>query len=268
MKASVITWLIALALCSSARGQSLPDSTLNEIRFEQKLGATVSPKLQFRDDTGKPVQLGSYFGRKPVVLVLGYYKCPMLCTLVLNGMVDCASDIRWSIGKEFEVVDVSINPNETTELAAEKKRTYVRQYGRNGSADGWHFLTGDDSAIHQLADEVGFRYVYDPVSKEYAHPSGLVILTPEGTISHYIFGVTFSSRELSQDLRDASANKTGGPIQQLILLCFHYDPLTGRYSATIVGMLRLLGVVTVLGILGLIGWLVLKPGTPKLRGAT
>ncbi|HEX3719961.1 MAG TPA: SCO family protein [Verrucomicrobiae bacterium] len=266
MKANFANWLAAsaLALGSSVWGQSLPDSTLNEIRFEQKVGATVSPKLHFRDEEGNAVQLGNYFGRKPVVLVLGYYKCPMLCTLVLNGMVDSASDIRWSIGKEFEVVDVSINPNETSALAAEKKRTYARQYGRNGSADGWHFLTGDETDIHQLADEVGFRYVYDPASKEYAHPSGLVILTPDGTISHYLFGVTFSSRELSADLQDASVNKTGGPIQQLILLCFHYDPLTGKYSATIVGVLRLMGVATALGIIGLIVWLVRKP---KLRGA-
>lgn len=241
-----------------ARAQSLPDSTLAQIRFEQKLGAQVAPTLPFRDEQGNQVQLGDYFGRKPVLLVLGYYKCPMLCTLVLNGVVECASDMKWSIGKDFEVVDVSINPDETSALAAAKKRTYIRRYGRSGTADGWHFLTGDEPAIRQLADEVGFRYVYDPASKQFAHPSGLIILSPQGKISHYLFGVAFAPRDLFAALSDASVNKTGGPIQELILLCFHYNPLTGKYSATIVDVLRLMGVATMLGLLVLVFALSLK----------
>ena len=143
----------------------------------------------------------------------GNYECPMLCTLVLNGMVESAADMKWSIGREFEVVNVSINPLETPALAAAKKRAYVKRYGRTGSAEGWHFLTGDQESIQRLADEVGFRYAYDPASKQYAHPSGLVILTPEGRVSGYLFGVTYSPKELAGALRAASANQVGSPRQ-------------------------------------------------------
>jgi protein SCO1/2 len=270
VKLKIRNSLVATAFCLSTltlspQAQALSDSTLNDIRFDQNLGTEVSLSLPFRDEDGKAVQLGDYFGRKPVVLVLGYYKCPMLCTLVLNGLVDSASDMRWSIGKDFEVVDVSINPDETPALAAAKKRTYVKRYGRTGAGQGWHFLTGNEASIRQLAKEVGFRYVYDPASRQYAHPSGLIILTPKGEVSHYLFGVTFAPRDFYDALQDASTDRTGSPIQQLILLCFHYDPLTGKYSATIVGMLRLLGGVTVLAVAGIIVWLGRKQNLPGAR---
>jgi len=163
--------------------------------------------------------------------------------------VESAADMKWSIGQEFEVINVSINPRETAVLAGAKKRSYVKRYGRSGAAQGWHFLTGEEASIRQLANEVGFRYVYDPASKQYAHPSGLVILTPQGKIARYLFGVTYPSKDLLTALRAASSNQVGSPIQQLILLCFHYNPVTGKYSATVVGVLRVLGVATVLGLL-------------------
>ena len=239
-------------LVFAARCQTLSDDTLLQIRFDQNLNAQVSSGLSFRDEEGKEVRLGRYFAGRPIVLVLGYYECPMLCTLVLNGMVESAADMKWSIGREYDVVNISINPGETPALATAKKRAYLKRYGRSGATGGWHFLTGNEKAIRQIADEVGFRYAYDPASKQYAHPSGLVILTPEGKISHYLFGVTFSPRELYTALHDAATSKVGSPIQQLILLCFHYNPITGKYSGIIIVALRILAVVTMGGFLCLI----------------
>ncbi len=255
LAATAVLWTVVFSL----RAQTLSEDALAQIRFEQKLNAQITLSLPFQDESGKPVQLDQYFGRKPVLLVLGYYECPMLCTLVLNGMVESAADMKWSIGKDFEVVDVSISPSEGPPLAAAKKRTYVKRYGRSGAAAGWHFLTGNETSIRRLADEVGFRYAYDPASKQYAHPSGLVVLTPEGKVSRYLFGVTYAPAELFAALRQASSNQVGSPIQQLILLCFHYNPITGKYSGTIIVILRLLGGATVLGLLGLVVALACRP---------
>lgn len=238
-----------------ARAQAVTDDALNKVTFDQNLNTQISLDLPFWDEQGRAVQLRDYFGKKPVVLVLGYYNCPMLCTLVLNGLVATMGDMRWSAGREFEIVNVSINPHETSALALAKKRSYVKRYGRNGSEAGWHFLTGDEPAIRQLADEVGFRYVYDPASKEYAHPSGLIILTPQGKVSHYLFGVTFDAQDLYTSLQAASTEKVGSPIRRLVLLCFHYNPITGKYGATIMLVVRLMGVATVLGLIWLIVFL-------------
>lgn len=236
----------------SVPADSLTDSRLAEIKFDQKLNNTVSLNLHFRDENGNDVRLGDYFSKKPVILVLGYYGCPMLCTLVLNGMVEGLQDMRWTIGKEYDVIFLSIDPDETPSLAAAKKRSYLKRYGRDGAEAGWHFLTGDAEPIHQLASEVGFRYAYDPVSKQYAHPSGLVVLTPEGKISSYLFGVTFTPRDLFTALSAASYRKIGSRIQDLILLCFHYRPITGRYGNLIMFTVRALGVATLLGLPALI----------------
>ncbi|HVV73030.1 MAG TPA: SCO family protein, partial [Verrucomicrobiae bacterium] len=241
-----------LMAAHAALAQTLPDETLARIRFEQKLDGQVSLDLPFRDEDGRPVRLRQYFGEKPVVLVLGYYQCPMLCTLVLNGMVESAADMKWSIGREFEVLDVSINPEETPALAAAKKRSYVKRYGRSEAAQGWHFLTGNQAAIQQLANEVGFHYAYDPASKQFAHPSGLVILTPQGKVSGYLFGVTFAPKDLYTGLRTATRNQVGSPIQELLLLCFHYNPITGKYSKSVIVVLRVLSAATILGFLGLV----------------
>ena len=242
--------LVLLFLALSVKAQSLTDSQLSAIRFDQRLDSQISLDLPFRDENGTAVTLGKYFGQKPVVLVLGYYRCPMLCTLTFNGMVEAMEDMKWSIGDQFNVVHVSIDPKETPELAFAKKRTYLTRYGRPSAAAGWHFLTGTEPAIRKLADEVGFHYAYDPSVKQYAHPSGLVVLTPDGKVSKYFFGVSFSSPELYSALQDASTHKVGSPIERLVLLCFHYSPIHGKYGALIMAVVRVLGAVTV----GIMAW--------------
>ncbi|HEX4263374.1 MAG TPA: SCO family protein [Verrucomicrobiae bacterium] len=248
---AIILIFSCAVLAISASAQTLTDDQLSHISFDQNLGAQISLGLPFRDEDGKGVTFGDYFGQKPVVLVLGYYECPMLCTLTFNGMVEAMNDMKWSIGDQFNVVYVSINPKETSQLAAAKKQTYLRRYGRPGADAGWHFLTGDEPAIRKLADEVGFHYAYDPAVKQYAHPSGLVILTPEGKTAKYFFGVTFSSPAVYTALKDASVRKVGSPIERLVLLCFHYSPIHGKYGAAIMEVIRILGVVTLAGMIWL-----------------
>jgi len=248
---SVISIFIVSAFTLSTVAQSLTDAQLSDVRFDQNLNAQISLNLPFRDESGKTIQLRDYFGTKPVVLVLGYYQCPMLCTLTFNGMVEAMNDMKWSIGDQFNVVHVSINPRETAQLAAAKKQTYLRRYGRPGAATGWHFLTGDEPNIRKLADEVGFHYAYDPTVKQYAHPSGLVILTPDGKVSKYFFGVTFSPSQIYAALQDASQQKVGSPIERLVLLCFHYSPIKGKYGALIMIIIRVFAVITLLAM----GWL-------------
>jgi protein SCO1/2 len=176
----------------------------------------------------------------------------MLCTLVLNGLTESLQDLKWTIGKEFEVVNVSINPCEMPALAAAKKHSYLTRYGRSGAARGWHFLTADEPAIRRLADEVGFQFAYDTQSRQYAHPSGLIVLTPDGKVAQYMFGVSFAPQTLYAALKAASSNQVGSPIQKFILLCFHYNPITGKYGAAIMLTVRLLSVATVGGL----AWLV------------
>jgi len=244
MKATfLILTLSALAL--SVHAQSLTDDQLTNIRFDQKLNSQISLDLVFRDENGNPVKLANYLGQKPVVLVLGYYGCPMLCTLTFNGMVQAMNDMRWTIGNQFDVVHVSIDPQETPQLALAKKRTYLKRYGRGGASVGWHLLTGDEPEIRKLCDEVGFHYAYDPAVKHYAHPSGLVILTPEGKVAKYFFGVSFSPPELYAALQGASAHKVGSPIERLVLLCFHYSPIHGKYGLLIMTIVRALGAATI-----------------------
>ena len=211
---------IGLSLVSMvAIAGQLSDDTLRQIRFDQKIGAQIPLGAAFRDETGRSVRLGDYFGRKPVVLVLGYYGCPMLCTLVSNGMVESFHDLKSNVGEQFDVLHVSVSPTEKPELAAAKKREYLRHYGRPGAENGWHFLTGDEPAIHQLADAVGFRYAYDPVAKQYAHPSGFMVLTPRGQVSRYFFGIDFRAEELEQrSACGVRGTRRGRSFWQLFLL--------------------------------------------------
>jgi protein SCO1 len=232
--------------------QTLSDASLQRVVFDQKLGDTVSMDLPFRDERGKDVRLGDYFGKRPVILVLGYYGCPMLCTFVLNGMIGGLQDIKKEMGRDYEVVNVSIDPHETPALASAKKQTYVARFGRPRAADGWHFLTGDEPAIRALAAQAGFNYAYDATLRQYAHPSGLVILSPEGKISHYLSGVVFSGAELDQALTDAAAAKTGSPVEQIFLLCFHYSPVSGKYSGLILLVVRVLGVAVLAALIAFI----------------
>ena len=237
--------LLAILCVSSVRAQTAADHVLHDVGFDQHLGEPVPLDLGFRDESGQAVQLSQYFGSKPVILALVYYECPMLCTLTLNGLVSALKVLSFDAGKEFEVLAVSFNPNESPALAAAKKATYLQQYKRPGAAQGWHFLTGEEGAIERLTQAVGFRYVYDPAQQQYAHAAGIVVLTPEGRIARYFFGVEFSPKDVRLGLIEASANKIGTPVDQLLLYCFHYDPSTGKYGAVVMNIVRAAGVLTV-----------------------
>jgi protein SCO1/2 len=219
---------------------------LEKVKIEHKLNTQVPLDLPFRDERGDAVSLGDFFQGKPVVLILAYYRCPMLCNQVLNGVVDSLQGISFDPGKEFHVVVVSFDAREQPPLAAAKKATYVEHYGRPDTDDGWHFLTGDQQAIDRLTQAVGFPYIYDSARDQFAHDSGIMILSPEGRVSSYLYGVVYPSRDLRLALVEASARRIASPIDHVMLLCFHYDPATGRYSASVLAIIRLAGAVTVL----------------------
>jgi protein SCO1/2 len=221
---------------------------LQEVGFDQHLGETIPLDLAFTDETGRSVRLSDYFGKKPVVLSLVYYKCPMLCTISLNGLAGALEVLSFVPGQEFEVVTVSFDPSETPQLAAAKKSAYMARYKRPEAHAGWHFLTGPKQSVEALTRAVGFRYVWDEATKQFAHPAGLLVLTPEGKISHYLFGVEYAPKDLRLALVAAAGGKIGNAADQLLLYCYQYDPQTGSYSASILNLVRLLGALTVLGL--------------------
>jgi protein SCO1/2 len=231
---------------------------LSDVGFDQKLDAQAPMDLSFRDGDGRTVRLGDLFGGKPVVLSLVYYKCPMLCTESLNGLVRALRALSFDAGRQFNVVTVSIDPRETAALAAAKKKVYLERYGRPVDASGWSFLTGDANAIKRLTAAVGFRYSYDAELDQYAHATGLVVLTPGGRVSHYLYGVEYAAGDLRLALVEAAAGKIGSPVDQLLLYCYHYDPLTGRYGLVVTRALRAAGALTVLLIAALVLGLSLK----------
>ncbi len=238
--------LLSVALPATAqRAEPLPED-LEDIGVTQNLDAELPLDLEFIDDEGRRVTLGSYFGSdRPVLLSLVYYECPMLCTLVLDGMVRVMEEMDWVPGEQFEVVTVSIDPGETTELASQKKQNYLRSYGRPDAARGWHFLTGEEEAIGKLADAVGFRYRYLEENDEYAHPAVLFVLTPDGRVSRYLFGVQHDPQTLRLSLVEASEGGIGSPVDKFLLYCYRYDPDEGRYAPVAMKMMRLGGGVTI-----------------------
>ncbi|MBI4851145.1 MAG: SCO family protein [Acidobacteria bacterium] len=241
--------------------QAVPNtrpSLLNDVGIDQKLNQQVPLDLKFRDETGQEVALQSYFGKKPVVLALIYYNCPMLCTLVLNGLIHSLNTMSFVVGKEFDVVVVSFDSRETAELASAKKRAYLERYITKGTEAGWHFLTGDEGSIKTLTQTVGFRYTYDPEKDLFAHASGVIVLTPEGKISKYFYGVEYSPRDLRLGLVEASENKIGSPVDQLLLMCYHYDPTTGKYGAVVMNVVRIAGSITLIIIISFIVFMVRK----------
>jgi cytochrome c oxidase subunit II len=253
MNPSTIKTIICLALLAAAAlAQPSRPIKPSDIGFDQRLDEQVPLDLKFRDESGKTVGLGDYFNRKPVILVLVYYQCPMLCNQVLNGLVGGLKALSFDAGREFEIVAVSINPRETSDLAAAKKESYARDYGRAGAASGWHFLTGDPKPIDALARAVGFRYAYDPMLNQYAHASGVVVLTPRGRVARYFYGIEYAPRDLRLGLIEAAEERIGTPVDQVLLLCYQYDSKTGKYSAAVMKSLRLGGVVTVLGVAALL----------------
>jgi protein SCO1/2 len=220
------------------------------VGIDQRLDGQVPADLEFRDETGRTVHLGDYFGRKPIVLALVYFRCPMLCTLVLNGLLEGLRGMPdMNIGEQFEVLTVSFDPKDTPEAAAKKKQSFVESYARPGVAEGWHFLTGQQPAIDRLTAAVGYRYKYDEKLDQYIHPAAIMILTPDGRITRYFYGIKYASRDVRLGLVEASQGKIGTPTDQILLYCFHYDPTVGKYTANILRIMQFVGVVTI-GLLG------------------
>jgi len=220
---------------------------LEFVGIDQHLNADVPVNLEFRDELGNPVKLADYFGHgRPVILNLGYYQCPMLCSEILQGLVGSMKALTFNLGKDFDVVTVSFDPRETTEMAAAKKRDIMKRYGRANSDQGWHFLTGKADQINALTKAVGFDYQFDPKTEQYAHAAAIVMLTPDHHVSGYFYGVEFSPKDLRLGLVQASQNRIGNIGDQVLLYCYHYDPRTGKYGAIISNILKLAGLATML----------------------
>jgi protein SCO1/2 len=219
---------------------------LKNVGIEQHLNEQIPPALTFRDETGKPVRLGDYFGRKPMILNLVYYQCPMLCGEVLSGLESALRVLKFDVGKEFDVLTVSFDPKDTPALSAAKKTEYLRRYGRPNSTSGWHFLSGPQSSIDALTKAAGFQYQYDPKIGQFAHATAIMVLTPEGKIAQYYYGVEFAPKDLRLGLIQASENKIGTVVDQVLLYCYHYDPDSGKYGAIISRVLQLAAGATVL----------------------
>lgn len=226
---------------------SMP-AALREIGFDQNLDQRIPLDVTFKDEAGRTVRLGDYFGTRPVVLLFAYYNCPMLCTQVMNGLASTLNVLALQPGRDFEVVTVSFDPRDTPESATAKKTQTLTRYKREGAAAGWHFLSGDQASITRLTKAAGFRYVWDQQTSQFAHPSGVIVLTPEGRLSRYLFGIEYGPRDLRLGLVEASAGKVGSPVDALLLYCYHYDPMTGRYGLVIMRAIRLCGAATLLGL--------------------
>jgi protein SCO1/2 len=225
---------------------------LKKVGIDQRLNEQLPLDAVFKDEQGNEVRLGQFFNGKPVVLALVYYTCPMLCNQVLNGMLGAFRQMSFNAGEQFEVVTVSFDTKETPQLAAAKKQTYITGYNRPSGAAGWHFLTGDDANIKRLTEAVGFRYIWDEQTKQFAHASGIMVATPDGKLARYFYGIDYPSKDLRLALVEASANKIGTPVDTLLLFCYHYDPSTGKYGVVIMNVIRLGGVVTIILIAGLL----------------
>ena len=220
---------------------------LQGVGIDQRLDRQLPLDLMFKDEAGRDVALSSFFRTgKPVVLALVYYRCPMLCTQILSGLGSSLKAMTLNPGQDFEVVSVSFDPADTPETAAARKQTYLKRYNRPNTANGFHFLTGTEESIKALTSAVGFRYRYDAATDQFAHASGIMIATPEGRLSRYFYGVEYAPRDVRLGLVEASANKIGSPVDQVLLFCFHYDPATGKYGAVAINLLRISGAAFVL----------------------
>ena len=251
---SNVFWMAGIvaagAALASAQQFGLPASSVpamvQGVGIDQNLNAQIPLELKFKDETGQTVRLGQYFRQKPVVLALVYYECPGLCDLILNGLSHTMQQISLNVGSDYEVVTVSFDPKDTWQLATAKKANYIEKYNRPGAKEGWHFLTGDQASIKSLTETVGFHYNYDPISKQFAHASAIYVLTPEGKIARYFYGIEYKPRDFRLGLVEASANKIGTPADQVLLFCYHYDPTTGKYGMAVTQVTRVLGTATVL----------------------
>ena len=221
---------------------------LREIGFDQNLDRLLPLDIPFTDEQGRTVRVGDYFGGRPVVLAFVYYDCPLLCMQVLNALASALDVLSLQPGKDFDVVTISFDPREKPALAAAKKAAALQRYKRPGAAAAWHFLTGEQSAIERATRAAGFRFVWDERLKQFAHPTGIIVLTPDGHVARYLFGIEYGPRDLRLAIVDASAGKIGSPIDSFLLYCYHYDPMTGRYGLVIMRAIRLAGAATVLAL--------------------
>jgi protein SCO1 len=248
---------LMLALSSAAWGQGMTRGVmsppanlrppgLKNVGIQQNLNDQIPPGLAFRDETGKAVKLGDYFGSKPMILNLVYYKCPMLCSEVLAGLASALKPMKFDVGKDFDVLTVSFDPRETPKDATASKAEYLKRYGHPRAEKGWHFLTGPQESIDALTKAAGFQYEYNQQTGQFAHSTAIIVLTPEGKIAQYYYGVEFPSKDLRLALVQASQNKIGSVVDQILLYCYHYDPAAGKYGLIISRVLRLAGVATML----------------------
>ncbi|HUU36360.1 MAG TPA: SCO family protein [Vicinamibacterales bacterium] len=258
--ALVVTGAVSVAAQGDAPGlrpASGPTSSavppaLQQVRFDQKLDATLPLDATFRDEQGNTVTLGSYFGRRPVVLAFVYYECPMLCTQILNGLASGIGVLDQTVGTDFDVVTISFDARETPVMAAAKKATYLDRYGRPGAESGWHFLTGDETNIKRVTDTAGFQFAWDEQTQQFAHASGVIVVTPDGRLARYLFGIEYSPRDLKFALMESSAGRIGSVVDQVLLYCYHYEPATGSYSLAAMNAVRLGGAVTMAILFGFI----------------
>lgn len=248
--------LAPAALAAQDTAPALPASSqlqaLRDVGYDQKLGAQVPMDLVFRDETGAPVKLADAVGDKPTVLSLVYYECPMLCTLTLNGLVGALNALAFEPGRDFSLVTVSFDPRETPEQAQKRKQVYLQRYHKPGAPRAWRFLTGDKDTLLRLTQAVGFRYAWDERTKQFAHPAGVVVLTPDGRIARYLYGVEYAPKDLRLGLIEASQGRIGTPVDKLLLYCYQYDPMQGKYGATVLRIVRLAGLATLLGLGGFV----------------
>jgi protein SCO1/2 len=219
-------------------------NVVSDVGFDQKLGVRLALDLRFRDESGRELALGELFGHRPVILAPVYYRCPMLCSQVLNGLTRSLKPLSLDAGKDYDVVAFSINPEETSELAFQKKTNYLERYDRPGTESGWHFLTGGASSIEALTRTIGFRYTYNPETKLYAHAAGIVVVTPDGRTARYFYGIDFPAKDLQYELDRARQGRVGSPIVRVLLLCYDYDAATGKYTLSILRLIRVLGTAT------------------------
>jgi protein SCO1/2 len=257
--------LIAVAVTTASAQSNVPGvnpsplppssqtpSVLADVRFDQRLNERLPLETRFKDDEGRDVALGDYFGAKPVVLAFVYYECPMLCTQVLNGLTTSLMILTETVGREFDVVAISFDARETPALASGKKKSNLDRYKRPESAAGWHFLTGDEAAIKAVTDAAGFKFVWDEPTQQFAHPSGIIVATPDGKLSRYFFGIEYAPRDVKFALIESSAGRIGNAIDQLLLYCYHYDPASGSYGFIAMGAVRVGGALTVLALVGFV----------------
>lgn len=242
----------SLLAAASARAEPVPSSAmpgpLKEVRYEQKIGTKIPGDIAFFDEDGRAARTGDLFSKRATILVMAYYHCPMLCDMVLQSVQASLKPLSLDPGRDFDVVVVSIDPRENPQVARKKKAEIVESYNRPGTEKGWHFLTGTEKEIRRLADTVGFHYVPDPANDQFAHAAGLVMVAPGGTISRYLFGIEYAPRDVKLGLIETASGKLGNVVDQILLYCFHYDPVTGKYSAVTLRIVRIAAVFTLVGI--------------------